>query len=199
MSILTALLFLAASPPPDCPGDELSCGKQRPVVSDGRRPFINDEMGLAAIFPAGSRVCITRSGNAARGFYAWYGKTESGCPERGDIPATSMGISSSFNATDYTSLHQAAGRDCRPLSQTIQARLGEARLSIAMQPSLVCERLEPDGATTIYVYAMAGRAGWNPRVARTIYFASLGTRGAPQADDLAMFRTFLSRLRVGLN
>lgn len=182
--------------PPPCPAEQLSCGKQTPVISDGSRLFENDEMGLRAVFPAGSRVCMSRSGDAPRGFYAWYGTTAAGCPERGDIPATFMGISSSFNALSYKSLREAS-HDCRPLSPVIRARLHGSLLKIAGHDSLACQSDGQNGELQIIVYALAGRPT-DEGAPGVVYFASLGSRADRLDGDLAMFRAFLGRLRVGV-
>lgn len=65
----------------DCPEEELSCGRQRPVISDGVTPFVNENYHLNMVFPRGDRVCMTRSGNAAHGFFAVY-SPPLGCPAR---------------------------------------------------------------------------------------------------------------------
>jgi hypothetical protein len=179
---------------PPCPPDHLSCGLQKPVRSDGIHRFVNGEMGVSAIFPPGSQVCLGRSGDAPRGFYAWYGARVQGCPERGDIPATAMGINTSFNALDYTSLRQAA-MNCDPLSGKVRRRGGT--LGFPGHRSLACQDLHRDGVIEITVYAMAGRSEWSPHAPEVIYFASL-TTGPERLDrDLRMFRTFLGRLRIG--
>jgi hypothetical protein len=181
---------------PPCPAEQLSCGKQTPVTSDGARVFKNDEMGLQAVFPEGSRVCMSRSGDAPRGFYAWYGTTVAGCPERGDIPAAFMGISSSFNALAYKSLQQAA-HNCAPLSPRVKKHLKGASLSVAGHSSVACQSGEPDGALRITVYTMGGKPT-EEGVPSVIYFASLVSQNARLDHDLAMFRTFLHRVRVGV-
>jgi hypothetical protein len=174
----------------------LSCGLQKPVRSDGIHRFVNGEMGVSAIFPPGSQVCLGRSGDAPRGFYAWYGATVQGCPERGDIPATAMGINTSFNALDYTSLRRAA-MNCDPLSDKVRGRLDGGTFGIPGHRSLACQDLQNDGTIEITVYAMAGRSEWSPHAPEVIYFASL-TTGPERLDrDLRMFRTFLGRLHIG--
>ena len=185
---------------PPCPPEELSCGLQTPVVANGRRRFVNAEMGLSAVFPAGSRVCMSRSGNAARGFYAWYGTTEPGCPERGDIAATSMGIGSSFNAAFFPSIRDVVGSDCRPLAGNVDRLLRQAPLAIPGHRSLTCQRPQEGEKIEIMVYAMTGRwpRDFNQDAPRMIYWASLGTNAERLERDLRMFRTFLGNLRIGL-
>jgi hypothetical protein len=167
-------------------------------MSDGARPFVNEEMGIKAIFPAGSRVCMGRSGDAPRGFYAWYGTREAGCLERGDLPAAFMAIGSSYNALFWTSARQAAG-SCGCLSPAVARLLRGATLSIGGQPSQACQRNRKEGGVEITVYALAGEG---PRTLEqntpyVVYFATLGTRPERLRQDLASFRTFLGQLRVG--
>src|SRR5207253_459661 len=107
--------------------------------------FYNAEMGLQAVFPAGSEVCMSRSGDAPRGFYARYGATGIGCPEVAGDPAAFMGISSSFNALFVRSLRKAA-RHCPPLSRDVRRRLHGVSLSIPGHRSLACERDRLAGA-----------------------------------------------------
>jgi len=156
---------------PPCTPEYLSCGMQTPIVSNGRRRFRNEEMGLSAVFPAGSRVCMSRSGDAARGFYAWYGTDETGCPERGDLPGAYMGIGSSFNAAFYPSLREAAGEDCRPPAGRVGRLLREAPLTIPGHRSLSCQRRGE--RIEISIYAMTGRwpRGFRETAPRMIYWA----------------------------
>jgi hypothetical protein len=184
---------------PPCPADELSCGLQRPVLSDGIQPFRNDEMGLQAAFPAGSRVCRARSGDAPRGFYAWYGTTRTDCPERGDIAATRMAISAMYNAVSHREVRDAVGT-CDPLSHSLFQALGGEPLAIRGHRSLLCQSDASDGDIEIWVYAMAGRlpddAPDDPPA--VIYSASLETSPARWERDLPMFRTFLNAVRIGI-
>lgn len=185
---------------PPCTPEYLSCGLQTPVVSNGRRRFVNEEMGLSAIFPAGSRVCMNRSGDAARGFYAWYGIDEAGCPERGDLAGTYMGIGSSFNAAFHRSIREAAGGDCRPPVGRVGRLLLRAPLRIPGHHSLACQSPGQGEGIEILVYAMTGRwpRDFNEHAPRMIYWASLQTSPQRLARDLRMFRTFLSNLRIGI-
>jgi hypothetical protein len=192
---------IALSPttvPAPCPANELSCGLQTPVVSDGVLPFENHDMEIRAIFPAGSRVCLGRSGDEPRGFYAWYGTDETGCPERGDISARFMGISSSFNALSYVSLRQVAGR-CRSPTGAISRQLRSVPLAIPGRRSLTGQTKGRRGEIEITVYAMAGTPSYQePKAApRTIYFATLGTLPERLVEDTRRFQVFLRDLRLG--
>jgi hypothetical protein len=181
-----------------CASEELSCGLQKPVASDGIHRFTNSETDLSAVFPRGSRVCETRSGDAPRGFYAWYGKPAKGCPERRDIDAARMSIDSSWNALFYTSLSQVA-RDCVPLSPSLKRQLRGRGLSIPGVRSLVCGQEAKNGAVAIKVYVLAGARDAAPvDHLSTIYAATLETRQERARRDLPMFRVFLQQLRLGV-
>ncbi len=185
----------AAFQPPSCPAEQLSCGLQTPVTSDGARPFVNHVMGLRAIFPAGSHVCMSRSGDSPRGFYAWYGKSVAGCPEGGHHPVAAMGISSSFNPLYYKSLRQVSP-DCRPLSSAVRANLHGSTLVIAGHRSLACQAEGQNGAVEITVYALAGTI--EEGAPSVIYFAFLDSKNERLNRDLVTFQTFLGRLRIGV-
>jgi hypothetical protein len=169
------------------------------VVSDGVHPFVNEDMGLAAIFPRGSLVCLGRSGDAARGFYSWQEGRVEGCPERGDLPVTYMGIGTSFNANDHRTVREAVG-DCEPLSPEITRRLAGQALAFPAHRSIACQEAREDGMIEIFVHALAGARHDDepPQIPHIAYFATLGTRPDRLDRDLAMFRTFLRRIRIGI-
>jgi hypothetical protein len=183
--------------PPSCPAEQLSCGLQKPVLSNGVRAFVNEEMALRATFPAGSRVCLSRSGDAPRGFYAWYGTSEAGCPERGDIPASFMGLSAHWNAAFARSAEQAAD-PCRPLSGRVKRLLQGAALAIPGHRSLACARDGPEGRVEVTVYALGGPADPDEGVPGVVYFAVLGSTPERLEQDLVRFRQFLRLVRVGV-
>ena len=154
-------------------------------------------MGLSAVFPRGSRVCVGRSGDAPRGFYARYGTAAAGC-EDANRPSAYMGIGSSFNALFYDRVEEATG-SCGPISTALKRRLGDESLDLPGHRSIACQRVD-DEMIEIAVYALGGGnfadvPGEPPRV---IYWASLGTRPDRFDRDLAMFRTFLRRARIGI-
>ncbi|MCW3847053.1 hypothetical protein OF829_07360 [Sphingomonas sp. LB-2] len=187
-----------ALPIADCPEEQLSCGKQKPVVSDGVRPFENDDMAIRAWFPKGDRVCMSRSGDAARGFYAEYDLTERPCSEPG-TPRAFIGISSSFNAMEW-SLADAT-RDCRPLSAALLKRFGGKPPAFPGHPSRACEEIQPDGWVVVTVHTTAGRRVEGDTLKGLTYFyrATLGTR-PDRFDrfdrDVPRFRAFLRRLQI---
>lgn len=182
-----------------CPPEQLSCGMRQPVVSDGVRPFRNREMGLQATFPAGSRVCLARSGDAPRGFYAHYGLTKAGCPESGEPPPAHMGIGSSFNAVFYRTLREAAG-ECGPPSGTLGQMLRDQPLAIRGHETLACQSDEPDGRIELTLHAMAGTwpEDMSEDAPRVLYWVSFGTTPDRLRDDLRTLRRFLRSVRIGL-
>jgi hypothetical protein len=183
--------------PPPCPEEELSCGKQTPAVSDGTRRFVNEEMGLSVLFPAGSRVCMARSGDAPRGFYAWYGTDAPGCPERGDIEAVRMTLHGWWNALFHRDVGEAVGDWCKPPSPPIAKRLARRPLRFEGHESLVCEQPRPGGWTELHVIALAEPSPSPGEPPRAVYDASLQTRPERLDEDLESFRTFLAASRIG--
>jgi hypothetical protein len=181
--------------PAPCRSEQLSCGRQRPVPSDGVHPFINEDMGLRAVFEKGSGVCLARSGDAARGFYAHYG-AETDCSERGARPPAFIGLYASWNSSDYASLGEAVP-DCRPLSPAVARNLEGETLAFPGILSLACQRQEQPGRIEIAVNALAGRrnGGDADGPPATLYTAILGTRPERLEEDLARFRTFLGNVR----
>jgi hypothetical protein len=174
--------------------EELSCERQRPVVSDGRR-FENEEMGLSAVFPAGSRVCLARSGDAARGFYALYGGVP-GC--RAEDFGAAMSLSSSFNSLFYRTAEEAAPDYCGGVGSDLQEAAG-GPFTFPGHRSIACEELDHRGPITITVYALAGEParGVPARAPAVIYFASIITRPGRAPADLRMFRAFLATAHIG--
>jgi hypothetical protein len=195
---------VAVAPAPasvsDCPPEELSCGLQQPVTASAGQVFVNHEMGLSATFPASSRVCVTRSGNAARGFYALYGLDRQGCPERGDVAAARMAINSMFNAAEHRSL-MALADDCRSLPPAQERTLQSRTLRLDGHPTLTCLEVGHHGWVEITVYALAGQQpdSLDQTLARTIYMATLVSRAERFDHDLPMFMTFLDGLRIGID
>ena len=186
---------------PDCPEDDLSCGRQRPVVSDGVQPFADPNHYLAVVFPRGSPVCMTRSGNAPHGFFAVYGAAPD-CPERPDRPPRFISIHAEFNALSWTELAQARTQDCGPLSGPVRRRLEAAPLRLPEVPSAVCQRRGAPGTIELVVHALGGpwqTQGTPPRTSRyraAIYYLTLGTTDAHVDEDLARFREVIGSIRI---
>jgi hypothetical protein len=122
----------------DCPAEELSCGRQRPVVSDGVTRFRNDNMYLSVVFPAGSQVCMTRSGDSPRGFFAVYGAPP-GCPERPERPPRFIVLNTMFNANFHERAEDIAGLVCDPVSPETRRRRAAAPLALPRVRTQGCE------------------------------------------------------------
>lgn len=180
---------------PACPAEQLSCGLQRPVRSDGATPFENADMGLKVVFPAGSQVCLTRSGDAARGFFASYAGGPPACEEPPQQPPRFITLNTSWNALFHPTL-EAANPDCRPLSTELRRRLGEP-LAFPGQRSLVCDTTRRAGTIEITVNALTGRRQSDDgtaetRAPTTEYFAVFGSTPDHLDEDLARFRRVLA-------
>lgn len=186
----------AAAP---CPPEQLSCGRQQPVVSDGVRRFWNEDFWLGVTFPRGSRVCLIRSGDAPHGFFARYGQVQD-CAERPERGPEFIAIYAEHNALFETSLRAIAPADCGPLSAAVRRRLAAGGLSFPNYRSMACETTVHGGAIEISVHTLAGpwqRAGSVPGRSRAgIYFATLGTTPARLDADLARFRQVLGSVRI---
>ncbi len=185
----------------DCPEDDLSCGRQRPVVSDGARPFEDANHYLTVTFPRGSQVCLTRSGPAPHGFFAIYG-TPPDCGERPERPPRFISVYGEYNALFWTELGEARTEDCRPPSAATGRRLGSEPLQLTGFPSGVCERPSAPGTVELSVYALAGpwqTQGDPPNLYRYragLYYLTLGTTDAHFDEDLARFRRVLASVRI---
>jgi hypothetical protein len=185
-------------PPAPCPEEELSCGKQRPVVSDGTTRFVNDNMSLSGVFPAGSQVCLTRSGDEPRGFFAIYGAPPS-CAERPERPPRFIVLSAMFNAAFYVRAEEILGGDCRPLSAETQRRLG-APLAMPGFRTLLCETRSTGGSIEISMNFLGGPwwEGETPgsRRRKVVYVFILNTTPDHFDEDLARFRRVLASVRI---
>lgn len=176
-----------------CPETSLSCGQQQPIISDGARPFINEEMGIRAIFPRGDRICLSRSGDAARGFYADYREVGRACSEDQQQGRT-MGISSSFNAAEYSSVRQFV-TDCRPLSQNVRGYLKGGQLQFPDRSTLVCQE-NRNGAVVIIAHTLTQDGAGETPVPSVHYWATLRSTQDSVAKDVPMFEQFLASLKI---
>ncbi|HZF94380.1 MAG TPA: hypothetical protein VEZ20_05845 [Allosphingosinicella sp.] len=186
----------AVAPPPPCPADQLSCGLQRPVVSDGTAPFANDEFGLRIVFPAGSNVCMTRSGDAPRGFFAIY-EGPASCEEPAR-PLRFVTVNLSWNALDHRTLEEALDGHCPAPSPETLRRIGPRPLAMAGLESRLCEVPRPGGGAELFVHSLfdidpAARA--HSGAPSAMVFAALGTDPAHFDEDLARFRAILATIR----
>lgn len=192
----------AAAPTlPDCPETQLSCGRQRPIVSDGITPFVNESYYLAMVFPRGSQVCATRSGDAPHGFFAVYGAPP-GCPERPNRPPRFITLYAEYNALFITELSEIVPDGCRPLAGDTRRRLSGPGLSFPGSPSILCETRAASNRFEISVYTLAGPSHDGdgpgaPRIRAATYFMTLGTDAAHFDEDLVHFRAVLASVRIG--
>jgi hypothetical protein len=153
-------------------------------------------MQISALFPAGSRVCLTRSGDTPRGFYAWYGIDEQGCPERGDRAATRMVINSTYNANFHTSLEEVHPPDCKPLDPVVREATRQD-LRLRGRRSQICQYTAPGGRLELLLTTFGGtQSDGFPRAPDIVYNVNLETSRGRLERDLPMFRTFLANLRL---
>jgi hypothetical protein len=181
----------------DCPAEELSCGKQKPVRSNGRDPFVNDDMQIRATFASGSEVCLTRSGDVPRGFFVLLEPMANPCTENPDRKSF-LAIDSNYNSIDHRTLLEAAFGDCDPLPAAIRAHVSKRDFSIPHHRILVCGESVSTGIG-LTVYAMGGGMADSGEymTQRIEYRATLATTEQRAKADLAVFREFLSSLELG--
>lgn len=188
----------ARATPPPCPAEQLSCGLQTPVRSDGVTPFVNEDMGLKVIFPAGSQICLARSGDAARGFFAIYAGGPPACDEQPQRPPRFITLHAAYNALFHSTPEEGVA-DCRPLPDALQRQLGEP-LAFPGQRSLVCNTTTRAGTIEITVNALTGRQKDDgkpeSRAPSTAYFAAFGTTPDHLDEDLARFRRVLATTEI---
>lgn len=193
IALLLALAASACSSEPakaPTPDPSENAGPATPVVSDGVKPFENQGLGIRAYFPRGDQVCIVRSREGQRGFYARYGAGEPGCPEaRGD--AAFMGISAATNGPGYSSIREAVGL-CQPLTPALIRRMG-GKPAFPGRESIACMD-DTGGPIMIMVNALGDKADG---VSHIVYTAALSTPANRIDRDAAMFRTFLQKLQLG--
>ncbi|HEX8191959.1 MAG TPA: hypothetical protein VF552_03585 [Allosphingosinicella sp.] len=187
----------AAARPRPCPADQLSCGRQRPVISDGRAPFANDEFGLRIVFPAGSHVCLTRSGDAPRGFFAIY-EGPASCEEPPARPLRAVTVNLSWNALDHPTLEAALEGRCTAPSAQMLRQLGPRPLAIPGLESRLCEVARRGGGTELFVHSLLDidpEREPDPGAPAAMIFAAFGTDPAHFGEDLARFRAILATVR----
>lgn len=185
---------------PPCPADELSCGLQRPVFSDGVRSFSNENYGVRMTFPRGSAVCMTRSGDAPHGFFAVYG-ADAGCSERPERPPRFISLYAEFNALFERSLAAVVPETCGPLLESVRQRIGAKPLAFPNWRSVTCQEPSDADSIEIAVYTLAGpwqSSGEQPesRSRAVVYFAALGSTPAHIEEDLARFRVVLASIEI---
>jgi hypothetical protein len=182
---------------PDCPNWQLSCGKQKPVRSNGKDPFVNEDMQIRATFASGSEVCLTRSGDAARGFFVLLEPTRNRCSENPDRKSY-FAIDSNFNSSFHKTLIETTYRGCDPLPTAILAHASVRDFTIPHHRVLVCRDKASSGIGMV-VYAVGGGTmdSGEGLVEAIEYRATLGTTEQRAEQDVAAFRQFLGSLELG--
>lgn len=178
-----------------CPADKVQCGMERPIVSDGRRVFRNDRLGLAAIFPASRPVCTSRGDDdEPRGFYSMVREPDRPCEVFDD--SRQMGVEVAQYRLNGCAVAQAPSVPWRPLSPATAKLFRNPAHTLAGQPAVACE-LHQHGQIQISLYAPAvSRSNPGPS-AGALYDAYIVTTPAHLAEDVRSFEVFLEGVRIG--
>jgi len=177
-----------------CPPEKIQCGMERPVVSDGRRVFRNDRVGVAAIFPASRPVCTSRGrDDEPRGFYAMVRAPDEPCEVLDG--SRQIGAEVAQSTKNGCASVEAPALPWRPLSPET-ARLFGSRPTLGGQPSLACE-LRRDDDIQISVYASAPSRPSPGRSSGRLYEAYIVTTSAHLAEDIRAFEVYLQSARIG--
>lgn len=176
---------------PECPAEDLSCGKQVPRVASANEVFANEDMGIETSFEDGERVCVGRSGDSPRGFYTFSGAQGAYCESEG---TRSVGIHAWFNATHQVMPDGIAG-DCRPPQHPEYQALATINWPGDNFRTLHCFEHRDADFESLTIYALA-----KPRIPGQVglygYYAHLSTVAPHRAEDIARFRRFLNATRV---
>lgn len=171
----------------------LSAAAPRPHV------YRNEEFGIEAIFPAGSRVCEARSGDHPHGFYVWLSRPTVCNAVRDNSSASAMGIYASGNTSFESS--PLAELPCRNGAKPRGILVDLGGLSFRRLYSVSCALRLPDGSLNVVVAAQGG--SWasddNSPEASTPYInyaATLHTRPERLRRDMVLFRQFLARTTI---
>lgn len=188
----------ATRPGPGCgAADQPECA--RPAhLSDGT-PVANEEYGIQAVFPAGSKVCEGLSGSHPHGFYSRLGDDRMECrPSRDPPNVTALSVWADYNTAFYKTPDEASGEACRTTGVGDRLTAPDGRpFRLKGLASRVCERAGADGAFSIEVTAMVGRWGGDDEDADApyvIYTAGLTTTPDRLAADKVVFQRFLDGL-----
>ncbi len=160
----------------------------------GQRPFVNEEYGVAAVFPAGSRVCEALSGEHPHGFYTRLGDERMGCRPSDDAPrASAVTVWADYNAAFYGTLEALTGPNC---SNPSPAAPNDRPFAFPGRTSKACETRSANGDITVSVHAFAG--SWKSEPGREapylIYSAYLKTTTRTEVADKSLFQRFLKQI-----
>lgn len=172
-----------------CPADRVRCGMERPTVSDGRRVFRNERLGLAAVFPASRPVCTARGhddDDEPRGFFAMARGSDIPCEVLDQ--SRQMGVEVPDYRLNGCAVIDAPATPWRPLSPET-ARLFRRPPMLGGKPSVACE-LRQDGFIQVSVYASDGAPGRR-------FHGFIVTTPAHLAEDVRAFETFLDGVQIG--
>lgn len=157
-------------------------------------PFVNEEFGIRAVFPANSRVCEALSGAHPEGFYTRVGDPRMSCAPSRDPPKVSaMVVLGNYNAAFHETMEEVVGPDC-PKLNPVEA--DGRQLGFPGFGSTVCESRTSDGGLEVSVHAFAGSWEDEPghAVPRLIYSAYLSSTTRTEAADRAAFQRFLDQV-----
>ncbi len=174
------------------------CLAPRVVAEPMLKTYFNDEYGIGMNFPAGSTVCQSRSGDHARGFFAWYGSALS-CRDSDEFPkdgsSSAISVYADYNTNFETSAKAELDDNCqtRGFQQVISSAEWD-RLTIPGHATIKCAVKNSDGTIVIDVVAQGGQwreTDGSPKVPYIFYNASLFTHASRIKHDLPMFEAFL--------
>jgi hypothetical protein len=169
-----------------------------PTAASSVQPQRNDEFGIEATFPEGGRVCITRSGSHPLGFFAWYGGRPTDCnTTRGDQRASVLAVYAYYNSAFEGPARRLLSEECSTPAARWRGEIDLRGLSFRGFASAACAFRKPDGSIHVEVVAQGGQSYADRRIyPRINYTAALITRVDRRARDMAMFRRFLSDIRI---
>lgn len=175
-----------------CPEDLIRCGMDRPVVSDGRRAFRNDELGLAVVFPATLPVCTLRNeDDEAVGFSAIMRDPDIPCDVLDKV--RQMGVGLVTHQLRGCVVPEAPSLGWRPLSAETAALFESGTLEVDGRPAWGCElRLGDDIEIRAYVAA----APPSDTAAEILYEAYVVTTSPNLAEDVRVFEGLLDNVRI---
>jgi len=162
---------------------------ERPTISDGRRLFRNDRVGLAAVFPASRPVCTARAADdEPRGFFTAVRAPDIPCETHDQSRV--MGVEVARSRKNGCAAVDAPSLPWGPLSPaTAKLFSGGAPKALAGRPATVCE-LHWNGYIQISVYAAAASGPATP------YEAFIVTTPEHLAEDVRPFEGFLGNVSL---
>lgn len=177
-----------------CPADKIQCGMERPTVSDGRKAFRNEGLGLTATFPGGRPVCTARGDDdAPRGFIAMMREPDIPC----EIVDSSrqMGVEVARSHKKGCLSLEAPSLPWRPLSRETSHLFENPAPTLGGRPALVCELHDGDD---IQISVLASVPTGSPAkpASETLYEGYIVTTSDHLAEDIRSFEVFLEGLRI---